>query len=174
LPDPVIDQIVDRTDGVPLFVEELTKSVLESGRLREEESRCVLDGALTRVEIPKSLHVSLIARPDRSASVRGVAQIGAAIGREFHYPLLRDLCHLGEGELQAALANLVASEHGGAFGAARLARMAVTGDAPEVVCTPPAREETVRPDRAVAEAFALRLAQYHALNTKIADVVRVA
>jgi predicted ATPase len=110
LPGRVIAQIVDRTDGVPLFVEELTKSVLESGRLREEESRYILDGDLARVAIPRSLHASLIARLDRSASVRRVAQIGAAIGREFHYALLRDLCDLSEGELQAALADLVASE----------------------------------------------------------------
>jgi predicted ATPase len=72
LPDEVVDQIVERTDGVPLFVEELTRSVLESGaRL---------------VGIPTTLHDSLMARLDRLASVRLVAQIGAAIGREFSYP----------------------------------------------------------------------------------------
>ena len=83
LPDAVADQIVDRTDGVPLFVEELTKSVLESGLLREETDRYVLDGALPPFAIPTSLHDSLMARLDRLASVRLVAQIGAAIGREF-------------------------------------------------------------------------------------------
>ena len=74
LPDEVVAQIVDRTDGVPLFVEELTKSVLESG--------------VSLVGIPTTLHNSLMARLDRLASVRLVAQIGAAIGREFSYQLL--------------------------------------------------------------------------------------
>ena len=110
LPDEVIAQIVDRTDGVPLFVEELTKSVLESGLLREEADRYVLDGALPPFAIPTSLHASLMARLDRLASVRLVAQIGAAIGREFSYALLRAVSRLPEDELQAALARLVASE----------------------------------------------------------------
>ena len=63
-------------------------------------------------------------------------------------------------------------EYGGAFGAARLARMAVTGEAPEVVCTPPLGGEIILPDPAMAEAYASRIAQYRALNTGIADVVR--
>jgi predicted ATPase len=110
LPDEVIDQIVDRTDGVPLFVEELTKSVLESGLLREDRDRYVLDGALPPFAIPTTLHASLLARLDRLASVRLVAQIGAAIGREFSYALLRAVSRLPEDELQASLARLVASE----------------------------------------------------------------
>src|SRR5205085_8807024 len=110
LPDQVIAQIVDRADGVPLFVEELTKSVLESGVLREEVDRYVLDGALPPFAIPTSLHDSLMARLDRLASVRYVAQIGVAIGREFSYELLRVVSRLAENELQAALARLVASE----------------------------------------------------------------
>lgn len=110
LPDEVVDQIVDRTDGVPLFVEELTKSVLESGFLREESDRYVLDRALPPFAIPTSLHDSLMARLDRLASVRHVAQIGAAIGREFSYALLHAVTPLSEAELQAALARLVASE----------------------------------------------------------------
>jgi class 3 adenylate cyclase/predicted ATPase len=110
LPDDVIGQIVDRTDGVPLFVEELTKSVLESGLLREERDRYVLDGALPPFAIPTSLHDSLMARLDRLTSVRLIAQIGAAIGREFSYALLRAVSRLPEDELQAALARLVASE----------------------------------------------------------------
>jgi predicted ATPase len=73
LPDEVTDQIVDRTDGVPLFVEELTRSVLESGLLREETDRYVLDRALPPLAIPTTLHDSLMARLDRSASVRLVA-----------------------------------------------------------------------------------------------------
>jgi predicted ATPase len=110
LPDEVIAQIVDRTDGVPLFVEELTKSVLESGLLREEADRYVLDRGLPPFAIPTSLHDSLMSRLDRLASVRLVAQIGAAIGREFSYVLLRAVARLPEDELQAALARLVASE----------------------------------------------------------------
>src|SRR5262249_45384797 len=96
LPDEVIEQIANRTDGVPLFVEELTKSVLESG------------GSL--VGIPTTLQDSLMARLDRLASVRLVAQTGAAIGREFSYQLLRAVSRLPDDELQAALARLVGSE----------------------------------------------------------------
>jgi class 3 adenylate cyclase/predicted ATPase len=96
LPDEVVTQIVDRTDGVPLFVEELTKSVLESG--------------VSLVGIPTTLHDSLMARLDRLASVRLVAQIGAAIGREFSYQLLHAVSRLPDDELQASLARLVGSE----------------------------------------------------------------
>jgi class 3 adenylate cyclase/predicted ATPase len=110
LPDEVVDQIADRTDGVPLFVEELTRSVLESGLLREKSDRYVLDRVLPPFAIPTSLHDSLMARLDRLASVRLVAQIGAAIGREFPYALLRTVSRLPEDELQASLARLVASE----------------------------------------------------------------
>src|ERR1700736_3203612 len=110
LPDQVIDQIADRTDGVPLFIEELTKSVLESGLLHEQADRWVLDGALPPFAIPATLHDSLLARLDRLASVRRVAQIGAAIGRQFSYELLRAVSRLPEDELQAALARLVTSE----------------------------------------------------------------
>jgi predicted ATPase len=110
LPDEVVDQIVERADGVPLFVEELTKSVLESGLLREEGDRYVLDRALPPFAIPTSLHDSLMARLDRLASVRHVAQVGAAIGREFSYELVRTVSRLPEDELQTSLARLVASE----------------------------------------------------------------
>src|SRR6202007_1155548 len=112
LPDDVIGQIADRTDGVPLFVEELTKSVLESGLLREVGDRYVLDRALPPLAIPTSLHDSLMARLDRLASVRLVAQIGAAIGREFPYALLRAVSRLPDEELQASLARLVSAELG--------------------------------------------------------------
>jgi class 3 adenylate cyclase/predicted ATPase len=96
LPEEVIEQIADRTDGVPLFIEELTKSVVESGT--------------PAVGIPTTLHDSLMARLDRLASVRHVAQIGAAIGREFPYVLLRAVSRVSEDELQTALAGLVTSE----------------------------------------------------------------
>ena len=110
LPDEVVDQIIDRTDGVPLFIEELTKSVLEGGLLREEADRYVLDRAVSPFAIPTSLHDSLMARLDRLASVRLVAQIGAAIGREFSYSLLHAISRLPADELQSALDRLVASE----------------------------------------------------------------
>jgi predicted ATPase len=110
LPNEVVDQIANRTDGVPLFVEELTKSVLESGLLHEEADRYVVDRALPPFAIPATLHDSLMARLDRLASVRLVAQTGAAIGREFSYGLLRVVSRLPEDELQTALARLVASE----------------------------------------------------------------
>jgi predicted ATPase len=110
LPDEVVHQIIDRTDGVPLFIEELTKSVLEGGLLREEADRYVLDRAVSPFAIPTSLHDSLMARLDRLASVRLVAQIGAAIGREFSYSLLHAVSRFPEDELQSALDRLVASE----------------------------------------------------------------
>ncbi len=101
LPDEVVDQIADHTDGVPLFVEELTKSILESGVLREEGHRYVLDRALPPLAIPTTLQDSLMARLDRLASVRLVAQMGAAIGREFSYALLRAVSRLADRELEA-------------------------------------------------------------------------
>ena len=107
LPDEVVAQIVDRTDGVPLFVEELTKSVLESGCCAKKQ---IGTWGIPPFAIPTSLHDSLMARLDRLASVRQVAQIGAAIGREFSYALLRAVSRVPEDELQAALARLVASE----------------------------------------------------------------
>ena len=110
MPPDVISQIIERTDGVPLFVEELTKSVLESGLLREERGHYVLDGPLPPLAIPTSLHASLMARLDRLGSARHAAQIGAAFGRWFRYTLLRTVSGLPEDELQAALSRLVASE----------------------------------------------------------------
>ena len=110
LPDGVIAQIVERTDGVPLFVEELTKNVLESGLIREQEGHYVLEDPLPAFAIPTSLHASLMARLDRLASARHVAQIGAAFGRWFRYTLLRAVSGLPEEELQADLARLAASE----------------------------------------------------------------
>jgi predicted ATPase len=110
LPDEVVVQISDRTDGVPLFIKELTKSVIESGLLREESDRYVLDRTLPPFAIPTTLHDSLMARLDRLASVRLVVQIGAAIGREFTYTLLRTVSRLPDDELQAALGRLAAAE----------------------------------------------------------------
>ena len=89
LPLEVVEQIVAKTDGIPLFVEELTKMVLESGLLRESEDRYELTGPLPHLAIPATLHDSLMARLDRLATVKDVAQLGATIGRTFAYELLQ-------------------------------------------------------------------------------------
>ena len=99
-----------RTDGVPLFVEELTKSVLESGLLREVGDRYELDGPLPALAIPPTLHASLLARLDRLVLAKDVAQVAAAIGREFSYGLVLAVSGLAEPDLNAALARLVAAE----------------------------------------------------------------
>jgi class 3 adenylate cyclase/tetratricopeptide (TPR) repeat protein len=88
IPDEVQKQILERTDGVPLFVEELTKSVIESGALDEADGRYVVAGTLPSLTIPVSLHDSLLARLDRLGDVKEVAQIAACIGREFSSDLL--------------------------------------------------------------------------------------
>jgi class 3 adenylate cyclase/predicted ATPase len=110
LPPDVADQIVARTDGVPLFIEELTKTVLESGLLREAGNQYELTGPLPPIAIPSTLHASLLARLDRLASAKDVAQIGAAIGREFSYAIVAAVSALPEQVLQAALSRLVEAE----------------------------------------------------------------
>jgi predicted ATPase len=110
LPAEILEQIFARTDGVPLFLEELTKTIIESGLLREEDGHYALVGALPRLAIPSTLHDSLMARLDRLAPVREVAQIGAAIGREFSYPLLNAVAQQPDDRLQEALDQLVRSE----------------------------------------------------------------
>ena len=110
LPIEILGEIVERTDGVPLFVEELTKAVLESGLLREDDGRYVLDGPLPPLAIPTSLRDSLMARLDRLAPVKGIAQIGAAIGREFSYDLLAAASSLPEAQLRQALEQLANAE----------------------------------------------------------------
>ena len=89
LPAEVVAQVVAKTDGVPLFVEELTKMVLESGLLQEREDRYELTGPLPPLAIPATLHDSLMARLDRLATVKSLAQLGATLGREFAYALLQ-------------------------------------------------------------------------------------
>jgi class 3 adenylate cyclase/predicted ATPase len=110
LPPEVQKQIVAKTDGVPLFLEELTKTILESGLLREEGDRYSLHGPLPPLAIPATLHDSLTARLDRLVPVKEVAQIGAAIGREFSYELLAAVALLLENELHEALARLEEAE----------------------------------------------------------------
>ena len=110
LPEEVMRQIILRTDGMPLFVEELTKSVLESGLLQETNDAFVLTGTLPPLAIPASLHDSLMARLDRLAPIKEVAQTAAAIGREFSHALLSAVSPLTERELQAALGGLIEAE----------------------------------------------------------------
>ena len=109
LPEKVLAQIVAKTDGVPLFVEELTKNVLESDLLREENGVYVLASGLTPFAIPSTLQDSLMARLDRLAHVKDIAQIGAAIGREFSYRLLEAVSPIQEQALQDALSQLMAA-----------------------------------------------------------------
>src|SRR5262245_10884410 len=106
LPEEVMKQIVAKTDGNPLFVEELTKAVLETGILVEDAEGYRLDGPLPPLAIPETLQDSLMARLDRLAPVKEICQIGAAIGREFSYPLVRALVGRDETALKQALAQL--------------------------------------------------------------------
>jgi predicted ATPase len=110
LPKEVMDHILAHTDGVPLFIEELTKMVLEGGLLREEDGAFVLVRPVPSLAIPTTLHASLSARLDRLSPVREVAQIGAVVGREFQYDLLRAVARLPSQRLDEALDQLVRSE----------------------------------------------------------------
>jgi class 3 adenylate cyclase/predicted ATPase len=110
LPAEVVQYIVAKTDGVPLYVEELTKMLLASALLREEADRYVLTGPLHTVAIPDTLQDALMARLDQLNTAKEVAQLGAALGREFLYELLRAIAPQDEGALQAGLAQLVGAE----------------------------------------------------------------
>jgi predicted ATPase len=110
LPREVVDQIRSKTDGVPLFVEELTKMVLESGLLREDSGRYSLVAPLPPLAIPSSLQDSLMARLDRLAAVKEVAQLAATLGRAFPYALMHAVCDLDEATLLKELSRLVDAE----------------------------------------------------------------
>ena len=107
LPEQIRDHIVAKTDGVPLFIEELTKTVLESGLLQEHEDRYELTGAIPPLAIPATLHDSLMARLDQLASGLEIAQIGSALGRQFSHELLAAVASIPDVELRAALDQLV-------------------------------------------------------------------
>ena len=113
LPAGLLEQILTRTDGVPLFVEELTKSILESGELKEAGDHYEYSGSARAVTIPATLRDSLMARLDRFMPVKEIAQIGAAIGREFSYELIAAVAPMPPAELDDALARL--GESGLAF-----------------------------------------------------------
>jgi predicted ATPase len=110
LPPAVVAQIVAKTDGVPLFVEELTTMVLESGWLQEGPDGYELWGPLPPLAIPATLHGTLLARLDRLHPAKAVAQVGATIGRTFAYELLQAMAPLDEATLQHGLRQLVEAE----------------------------------------------------------------
>jgi class 3 adenylate cyclase len=110
LPPEVAAQIIDRTDGVPLFIEELTKAVIESGALTDVGDRYAIEGSLPALAIPATLNASLLARLDHLAPVRELAQIGAAIGRNFSYELIAAVARMPAAQLDDALTQLVGRE----------------------------------------------------------------
>jgi class 3 adenylate cyclase/predicted ATPase len=110
LPAKVIQQIVEKTDGVPLFVEEMTKAIVESGALKEREGQYDLTGAVLSLSIPATLQDSLMSRLDRLVTAKAVAQYAAVIGRQFSYALLQAVSELDEMTLQRELGRLVEAE----------------------------------------------------------------
>ena len=110
LPADLVEQIVDKTDGVPLFLEELTKTVLESDLLADTGGRYEYADAGDALAIPATLRDSLMARLDRLIPVKEIAQIGACLGREFSYELVRAVSPMDEAQLNEALDRFTASE----------------------------------------------------------------
>jgi predicted ATPase len=110
VPTEVIEHIIGKTDGVPLYVEELTKAILEANFLREQDGGYELTGPLSGVTIPATLQDSLMARLDRLPTIREVAQLGAVLGREFAYEMLQAIASLEETTLQEGLDRLVDAE----------------------------------------------------------------
>ena len=109
LPPEVQQAILAKTDGVPLYIEELTKNVLESGLLTEEARAYTLKATLKELSIPESLQASLLERLDKFAPIRGIVQAGAAVGREFSYALLQAIVKASDSQLRNGLDLLVAS-----------------------------------------------------------------
>jgi tetratricopeptide (TPR) repeat protein len=109
LPDAVVEQVLAQADGVPLFIEELATTLIESGLLRETAQSYVLDRPLPPLAVPTTLQASLMARLDRLGPVKEVAQIGAVIGREFSHELLAAVSNLSAMDLEAGLDRLTAS-----------------------------------------------------------------
>lgn len=110
LPADLVNEIVTRTDGVPLFIEELTKTIIESGELRETETAYELTGPIDRMTIPATLHDSLMARIDRLQPIKEVAQMAACIGRSFERKALKKVSLLDDQAIDDALAQLEHSE----------------------------------------------------------------
>ena len=110
LPAAVLDQILNRADGVPLFVEELTRAILESGLSLDREGASVLEEELPRTSIPATLHDSLMARLDRVGNSREIAQVGAAIGRQFSSEMLQEVSGVPALKIEEALAQLLRTQ----------------------------------------------------------------
>jgi class 3 adenylate cyclase/tetratricopeptide (TPR) repeat protein len=110
LPGEVVELVLEKTDGVPLFVEELTKALLESGALTPDGDRFDLSGPLPLISIPSTLHDSLMARLDRLATVKEVALWASALGRSFTLDLLARVAPLPRAEIEQSLAKLVDAE----------------------------------------------------------------
>jgi tetratricopeptide (TPR) repeat protein len=110
LPGEVVDHIVAKADGVPLYVEELTKAILGSGVLEVRGDAYVLRGALAQLHIPETLQDSLMARLDRAPRLREVAQLGSVLGREFAYDMISALAGIEDEMLQSGLGQLVVDE----------------------------------------------------------------
>ena len=110
LPQEVLQQIIAKTDGVPLFVEEMTKAIVESGHLKEIDGRYERIGSFVTFAIPATLHDSLMARLDRLMTGKVIAQLGATIGRQFSYALLQAVAQLNERTLHEELHGLVEAE----------------------------------------------------------------
>jgi class 3 adenylate cyclase/predicted ATPase len=110
LPPEVLTHVIAKTDGIPLFVEELTKAVLESDLLRDKGDHYELVSTLPSLTIPATLQDSLTARLDRLGSAKGVAQVAAVLGREFTYELLHTVAGLADTALRRGVEQLVAAE----------------------------------------------------------------
>jgi predicted ATPase len=110
LPDEVLRQVAEKTDGVPLFVEEMTKAVLESGILQDVNGHYEMTGAVSALAIPATLQDSLMARLDRLVTAKAVAQYAAVLGRHFSYAVLHAVSQLDEPTLQRELGRLVDAE----------------------------------------------------------------
>ena len=110
LPLELLEQIKEKTDGIPLFVEELTRMVLESGMLLEQENHYEINGPLQSLKIPSTLKDSLISRLDNLNSVKELAQIGSVLGREFSFKLLQSVSGRTAQDLEKDLKQLINSE----------------------------------------------------------------
>jgi class 3 adenylate cyclase/predicted ATPase len=110
LPPEVLQQIMTKTDGVPLFIEEITKAILESGHLKETDGHYALTGSFSTLAIPATLQDSLMARLDRLVTAKAVAQYAAVIGRQFAYDVLSTVSQLDASTLQRELGRLVEAE----------------------------------------------------------------
>src|SRR5215831_792966 len=110
LPQEVLQQIVTKTDGVPLYVEEMTKAILESGQLTALDGHYALTGSFSTFAIPATLQDSLMARLDRLMTGKVIAQLGATMDRQFSYALLQAVSQLNDRTLREELQRLVEAE----------------------------------------------------------------